>query len=1161
MERIELDFEADEGDVLAGIEAMILQLKRLEEAYEDAEAAADSMGTTVGKKWRAGGAGGGGTWEPAAYAMGPAGSTPSLGLMGGGGNSAAAFKLQRERLQADASELRAVKNRTQLLEEVNRAWRAAAVGLPQLGPGPFVPAAPTGPSSPVGGGPPSLGPFEMGRYDTRRNVGTLGEFGDSPLQVDRSAGIAAAERYLRSRGHTFVPGDENSPSRGGAIFGGAGFGERGGGGGGGFFALRGKNDGIPQPGDLVRGILPGAGRAGPGALGLLAGGALGGANLLAPAALGLGVGAAAGIGLMVTNVSALALAFRGLGDAIGGDAKAYEKLLPYQKEFVNQVRSFMPFVDRLQKVVAQGVLPGAAAGLQAAMSPAMQGALTSGLGAVGEGLGDQFQKVGEFVGSDEQAAKFEAFLKNSVGWTDSLTDAVLSLFDAFTTLLDVGAPFITWMNDGIAAGAEWVNALIDQKTATGELGEQFEKAEDVIRTIGDALGSLIGFLRAVADTMDGPVGLALELIGDGLDSLADTIVRNQDEIAAFIEGGIKALATAIEIIFPLLTTLVQLLNDVAEAVGGWETAFKLILAGVLVSKVNALAGTFTLLAGTSTTGILGASTVAGGLLGKLGMLAKMGAIVISVDIVTGGKGSDLLGWFFKEGAEVGDAVNRAARRVGIPLPENTVDPDGTPRKKPPTPTQKPLMTKTDTWLSNPRARFVADGDDVKVQGPDGTVWHTYDGDDKSLAAAAARNRAEVDGSKQAAAATTYAKGRARTASVAAAAPKKSTAEKPPPYDDPPLRGDDLLTFPEREQLAKAEGTVEDKSDDKVALRSIIKRLTGSLAGMPQGEGRALVAEKIADLKKELATASKEVVQAAEDIITDHERELLAKAERSPGNKDDISVRSRITKRLLGELKGAGGDRRADIQETITKLKKESQSVLGAVGEIITANERSLLAIAERTPGTGDDVSVREKIIKRLFGQLRGATGDLRADIQEEITDLKKEIEDATEDTSKAMLEAIRKLLDTTTIANELDKVQSFTLGVKHTDQFGEAFADRLRNILGGDEKDDSGEKRKTPAGMGGGVGWPGRIKFMAEGGIAASPTLAVIGERGPEAVIPLSNPRARGMMGGGTEVNVQIADGMSWLKDFVRVQIEDSTDDISYALNQRVDERVRGGRF
>ena len=57
----------------------------------------------------------------------------------------------------------------------------------------------------------------------------------------------------------------------------------------------------------------------------------------------------------------------------------------------------------------------------------------------------------------------------------------------------------------------------------------------------------------------------------------------------------------------------------------------------------------------------------------------------------------------------------------------------------------------------------------------------------------------------------------------------------------------------------------------------------------------------------------------------------------------------------------------------------------------------------------------------------------------------------------------------------------------------------------------------------GGVDVAPNIPFLGNGGIVNRPTLAVIGEKGPEAVIPLSNRNA-GMGGNNITINVQGAD-------------------------------------
>jgi SLT domain-containing protein len=60
---------------------------------------------------------------------------------------------------------------------------------------------------------------------------------------------------------------------------------------------------------------------------------------------------------------------------------------------------------------------------------------------------------------------------------------------------------------------------------------------------------------------------------------------------------------------------------------------------------------------------------------------------------------------------------------------------------------------------------------------------------------------------------------------------------------------------------------------------------------------------------------------------------------------------------------------------------------------------------------------------------------------------------------------------------------------------------------------DTGAGGANPAGL--------DYKAMATGGIVTSPTLALIGEAGPEAVIPLSK---MGGMGGGVTINVNGGD-------------------------------------
>ena len=92
--------------------------------------------------------------------------------------------------------------------------------------------------------------------------------------------------------------------------------------------------------------------------------------------------------------------------------------------------------------------------------------------------------------------------------------------------------------------------------------------------------------------------------------------------------------------------------------------------------------------------------------------------------------------------------------------------------------------------------------------------------------------------------------------------------------------------------------------------------------------------------------------------------------------------------------------------------------------------------------------------------------------------------------------------------------------------------------LNGDDDDDNGG--------GGGGGGGGKERGMAEGGIVTRPIHALIGESGPEAVIPLSGrgPSGLGGDGGRVQIVIQAWDGASvdrWLREGGARQLAEAT--------------------
>ena len=115
----------------------------------------------------------------------------------------------------------------------------------------------------------------------------------------------------------------------------------------------------------------------------------------------------------------------------------------------------------------------------------------------------------------------------------------------------------------------------------------------------------------------------------------------------------------------------------------------------------------------------------------------------------------------------------------------------------------------------------------------------------------------------------------------------------------------------------------------------------------------------------------------------------------------------------------------------------------------------------------------------------------------------------------------------------------------------------------------SGEIAFRPA-PGGGPAY--RLPGFAEGGLVDRPTLAMVGEKEPELIVPLSKLRGMGGLaglavgggarGGGSPVAVSIFvdDAMGWLKPYIRAEAVGASGDIALRIGEMADRRRRSGR-
>jgi hypothetical protein len=191
------------------------------------------------------------------------------------------------------------------------------------------------------------------------------------------------------------------------------------------------------------------------------------------------------------------------------------------------------------------------------------------------------------------------------------------------------------------AAATYSIILKDTKDAQG----------DFART-SDSLANQQRIARASLEDLAATVGKALlPIVTDAITEFTEflTAIQKSGKASEIADGLIDALRSTVDALEGPARNTARALDAIADAVGGWENAFQLILAGLLAKKVADLAGAFTGLAGSSAAagatgaalGIGGAASRSALLLANLNKLARLGAITIVVKAVADG---DVSAW-------------------------------------------------------------------------------------------------------------------------------------------------------------------------------------------------------------------------------------------------------------------------------------------------------------------------------------------------------------------------------------------------------------------------------------------------------------------------------------------------------------------------------------
>jgi len=322
------------------------------------------------------------------------------------------------------------------------------------------------------------------------------------------------------------------------------------------------------------------------------GAAVGGGALLGPAAGPAALGALAAIPALasagVGALGTLALAFQGVGKAIGGDKKAYDALQSSQQQFVLTVRSLDGALDKLKQTAGNALFPGLTAGLKSALSPGTMGAITQAVTEFGHAIGAAGAQWGKYFGSAEFQSIFGPLMADGAKNLRRMSDAALRLFDAIGVLARAAIPLTDWIVKGADAGARWADTFLHAKDATGGLSGAMDEAKTSLQLVGQLFAALGRAVYELGAALYPVSKVAVKDLTDGLNALAHLIQDNRKGIREFVSGALGALVDIVKVATPLLKGLATVLGKIADTVGGWKVAFEIILTGALALKVGAL---------------------------------------------------------------------------------------------------------------------------------------------------------------------------------------------------------------------------------------------------------------------------------------------------------------------------------------------------------------------------------------------------------------------------------------------------------------------------------------------------------------------------------------------------------------------------------------------
>jgi len=315
-------------------------------------------------------------------------------------------------------------------------------------------------------------------------------------------------------------------------------------------------------------------------------------GVLALPGLLLGAGAAYGVFKLATD---------GVSKALSGNQKAYEKLLPAAKAFVDTVRSFKPAFDDIRNAVQQEFFKGFNEQLKLTGSVLLP-VLREQLPVIAQGFNGIGIEAIKAAGTPFFTGAVKSILANTGTAMGNLRNTLANVMTGFVGLGTVGAQYLpriataidhvaerfkNWVTTGLETGT--IKAFVDKAIAT------FKQLEEVVKNVGSILVEIFKGLNSglgAGGALDGVVKttaaikefLKTAAAQSALKSLGETVRALADAFRGVLMEALKQIAGIIPQLLPFL-------KQFATALGG-DLITALKIAGPVLQTLAGIMSAF-----------------------------------------------------------------------------------------------------------------------------------------------------------------------------------------------------------------------------------------------------------------------------------------------------------------------------------------------------------------------------------------------------------------------------------------------------------------------------------------------------------------------------------------------------------------------------------------